>query len=147
MAVGARRTANGFLKLWNDIDQKNRCEASDLGDPINSGTSSPAERRPKPRKRVLLTGIVTYGGGAYSFGCTIRDLSETGARIAAAENSLFPPHFFLINIRDRVVYETRLVWKKGDEVGIAFKAAIPLLAITDPALAYLKRLWLAKAAS
>ena len=42
----------------------------------------PAERRPKARQRVLLTGIVAYANGAHSFHCTIRNLSETGARLA-----------------------------------------------------------------
>ena len=49
-----------------------------------------AERRPKTRKRVLLTGIIAYGDGAHSFHCTIRNLSESGARLAVANSTLFP---------------------------------------------------------
>jgi hypothetical protein len=104
-----------------------------------------AERRPKTRKRVLLTGIVVYGNGAHSFHCTIRNLSETGARLAVDGNAQFPSDFYLINIRDRVAHEVKLVWNRGAEIGVTFKSTIPLGGITDPALAFLKQLWLTKA--
>ena len=106
-----------------------------------------AERRPKPRSRVLLSGIVAYGDGAYSFDCSFRNLSETGARVVVGRTSQFPSQFFLINIRDRVAYDCKVVWNRGNEVGVTFKATVALSAITDPGLAYLKKLWLAKAAS
>src|SRR6187399_1947297 len=77
----------------------------------------PAERRPKARQRVLLTGIVAYANGAHSFHCTIRNLSETGARLAVGNNTQFPSDFYLINIRDRVVHEAKLAWNKGTEIG------------------------------
>jgi len=106
-----------------------------------------AERRPSPRSRVLLSGIVVYGDGAYSFDCAFRNLSATGARLAMGKNMQFPSQFFLINIRDRVAYDCEVVWNKAGEVGVTFKATIGLSTITDPALGYLKKLWLAKAAS
>ena len=105
-----------------------------------------AERRPKTRKRVLLTGIITYAEGAHSFDCTIRNLSETGARIGVGKNMQFPSDFYVINVRDRIAYDAKLVWNKGSEIGVTFKKVTPLAAITDPALAFLKRLWMAKAA-
>jgi hypothetical protein len=115
-----------------------------LGNDANDAPP-PAERRPKGRKRVLLTGIVAYAHGAHSFHCTIRNLSETGARLGLGDNTQFPSDFHLINIRDRIVYDAKLVWNKGSEIGVTFKAATPLDAITDPALAFLRKLWLTKA--
>jgi hypothetical protein len=106
-----------------------------------------AERRPSARSRVLLSGIVTYGDGAFSFDCSFRNLSKTGARVMVGINMQFPSQFFLINIRDRVAYDCKVVWNKGSEIGVTFKAVVALSAITDPRLAYLKKLWLAKAAS
>jgi hypothetical protein len=106
----------------------------------------PAERRPKSRKRVLLTGIVTYAEGAFSFDCTLRNLSETGARIAIGKNMQFPSDFYLINVRDRVAYDAKLVWNNSAEVGVTFKSTMPLAGISDPKLSFLKRLWMAKAA-
>ena len=112
----------------------------------DAGPPPPAERRRAPPRRVLLSGLVTYGDGAYSFDCTIRSLSKTGARVTSKQMQL-PAGFFLINIRDRVAYDCAVVWSKGGEVGVTFKATVSLSALTDPALAYLKQLWLAKAAS
>ena len=105
----------------------------------------PSERRPKSRKQVLLTGIIASVSGDSSFDCTIRDLSETGARIVAAKGAQIPPAFYLINVRDRVAYETGLVRSDGLEAGVIFKKTLPLSRLTDPALGFLKRMWLAKA--
>ena len=96
---------------------------------------------------MLLSGVVAYGDGAFSFDCAFRNLSATGARVVMGKNTQFPSQFFLINIRDRVAYDCNVVWNKGNEVGVAFKATVALSAVTDPGLAYLKKLWLAKAAS
>lgn len=114
-----------------------------MGDTDN--TPPFAERRPKPRKRVLLTGIIAYANGAHSFHCTIRNLSESGARLAVGSQAQFPSDFYLINIRDRVAYDAKLAWNKGSEIGVTFKSTLPLAGITDPALAFLKQLWLTKA--
>ena len=106
----------------------------------------PAERRPKSRKQVLLTGIIASPGGDSSIDCTIRDLSETGAKIVAAKGARIPPRFYLINIRDRVAYEAELVRSDSSEAGVVFKKTLPLSGLTDPALGFLKRMWLSKAA-
>ena len=103
------------------------------------------ERRPNRRKKVLLTGIITYADGAHCFDCTIRDLSETGARLAVGKNAQFPSNFYLINIRDRVAYDAQLIWNDGAQIGISFKKPISLSHCADPSLSYLKRLWLSKA--
>jgi hypothetical protein len=49
--------------------------------PQNGSKPPAAERRPKTRARVLLSGIITYGDGAFSFDCSFRNLSATGARL------------------------------------------------------------------
>jgi hypothetical protein len=105
----------------------------------------PAERRPKTRKRVLLGGIVTFAGGAQSFACTFRNLSENGARILVPKSVQFPSDFYLINIRAGLVYEASAVWNREGEVGVTFKKVLSLSDITDPSLGFLKRLWVSKA--
>ncbi|HET7084802.1 MAG TPA: PilZ domain-containing protein [Rhizomicrobium sp.] len=112
----------------------------------NDHMPPPAERRPKTRKRVLLTGIIVFNDGARSFDCTFRNLSETGARVAVGRNAQFPSDFYLINIRDRCAYEAKLVWNNGTEVGVTFHKTLPLGELTDPKLTFLKRLWMSKAA-
>jgi len=108
--------------------------------------SGPGERRPKNRKSVLLTGVIALAGGERSFDCTFRDLSATGARLAVGKSAQLPPDFYLINIRDRCVYQAKLVRTDGTEVGVTFQKTMPLADLSDPKLAFLKRLWMAKAA-
>jgi hypothetical protein len=115
-------------------------------EPNDPSQPPPAERRPTRRKRVLLAAMVTYADGARSFDCTIRNVSETGAQILMGKNAQFPSEFYLINIRDRVAYDAKVMWNNGIEVGVQFKKTYPLSDITDPSMSFLKRLWLSKAA-
>jgi hypothetical protein len=95
------------------------------------------ERRPKRRARALLQAIITYG---------IRDLSESGARLAIPKSFLFPSAFYLINVRARSVHDARVIWCGGAQAGVEFAKTFPLSEISDPQLGYLKRLWLERAA-
>ena len=101
----------------------------------------PAERRPSPRKRVLLRGVVTYLGGTHSFDCMIRDLSESGARISLSAVQPISSHVYLIDVRGRTAYEATVVWNKGMQLGLKFLKTLPLANVTDPELAYLAKLW------
>ena len=101
----------------------------------------PAERRPKPRRRVLLGGLVAYSDGARSFACTIRDLSATGARITLPPNLAVPAKIYLINLRDRTAHEGTIVWNKGAEAGVTFSQSFSIADLTDPKLNYLRKLW------
>jgi len=103
------------------------------------------ERRPHQRRRMLLGGIVVFGGGACAYDCSIRNLSESGAKLVCAKGVHPPPCFHLIMIRDRMVCEAKLAWSKGDAYGVTFKTRTPLSEITDPALGYLSQLWLSRA--
>jgi hypothetical protein len=40
-----------------------------------------SEKRVAPRRKVFLVGKIVYGGETYTIDCTIRDISETGARV------------------------------------------------------------------
>jgi hypothetical protein len=100
-----------------------------------------AERRPKARRRVLFGGIVTYFDGQHHIACTIRNLTPDGARISVPIRQPIPSNVYLINLKDRVAYESTIVWNTGSEAGLAFSKILPLAEITDPALAYLKKLW------
>ena len=49
-----------------------------------------ADRRPKSRRRALLGGVVVHSGGRFTIPCTIRNLSEDGARIAFKRGQMLP---------------------------------------------------------
>jgi hypothetical protein len=106
----------------------------------------PAERRPESRRRSLLGGRVTFDGGKKVFDCVIRDVSRGGGRITIPEGQTFPPHFHLINMRDRVVHECAVVWMKDGEAGLTFLETAPLGDLTGTKLDYMRTLWLERAA-
>jgi len=62
-----------------------------------------------------------------------------------AKGTHIPQHFYLINIRDRVAYEASLVRSESLDAGVVFKKILPLSGLTDPTLAFLKRMWMSKA--
>src|SRR5579859_2632888 len=103
------------------------------------------ERRPAPRTRVLLTGLIVYGHGAFTCDCKFRNLSAGGARIILKNAAALPARFHLINVRDGIAHESRLVWKKGSELGVRFENTFSLSAKPDFFFQRLRKLWLAKA--
>ena len=96
------------------------------------------ERRPAPRRRVLLGGMAVYAQGRHSFPCTIRSISPRGARIGFAADQAVPSSFHLINLRDRTVHQASMVWSTRDECGIALKDGVPMDALPHD-LHFLKR--------
>ena len=110
-----------------------------------SWTKTEPERRPEVRQRVLLRGLIVYGTGAFTCDCTFRNLSASGARIKVPQLLEFPSRFHVINIRDGVAYDSRVIWNKGLEIGIKFEAGMSLVEDTSHLKRQLKRLWLAKA--
>jgi hypothetical protein len=99
-----------------------------------------AERRPKPRKRVLYGGRVVYQDGAHHFDCTIRDISETGARIALKPGQPIASKVYLIDTRSRIVHESRVAWNNGREAGLQFLNTFAVSSIDNKDLLYLRRL-------
>jgi hypothetical protein len=99
-----------------------------------------AERRPSPRRRVLLGGVATYENGAYTLNCQIRDLNEKGARIMVSSKQSLPEELYLVIMRDHMAHKARLVWRKGDEAGLQFITTEDIRRITDPNLKYLSQI-------
>ena len=102
-----------------------------------------ADRRPNPRKRVLFGGVVVHDQGSYSFNCKIRDLTAEGARIAIPAGQALPSEIYLINLRNQTCHKSKVIWLRGAEAGLTFLSSFDLQTTTDPALGYLKRIWLA----
>lgn len=100
-----------------------------------------AERRSRPRKRVLLSGIITYDQGTYALNCRIRDLSETSAKVSLPDSVSLPQEFYFINMKNQTAHKARVVWRKGDEAGLALDSTHDLRNLSDPALAYLAQIW------
>ena len=100
-----------------------------------------AERRAKPRKKVLFAGVIVYGEGRYSINCRIRDLTDTSARIALPATQNLPEEFYFINVKERSAHKARMVWRGKGDAGLALEAGCDLRTLTDPKLAYLVQIW------
>lgn len=100
-----------------------------------------ADRRPKSRRRALLGGVVVHSGGRFSFPCTIRNLSEDGARISFKRGQMLPSEFFLVDTWAGQGHRARIAWVTASEAGVAFCDSFDMNAIEDAALGYLKRFW------
>ncbi len=98
-------------------------------------------QRKTPRKKTLLGGKVVYGDGQHVRDCTIRDLSETGAKIAIPKGECIPTRVFLIDRRTPIAYEATVSWIKAPDFGLTFLKAHSLKGDVPPELDYLKRLW------
>jgi hypothetical protein len=104
--------------------------------------NSGIEQRKAPRKKVLLTGKIIHDGGTIVFDCTIRDISATGARITLNQARAMPESFYLLDMVNRVAYESVTISERAGGFGLKFKKTLRLSEVTAPELRYLKRLWL-----
>jgi len=106
----------------------------------------PDNLRGAQRKRVLMSAVVCDDQGRQIQDCTLRDVSESGARIGFARMARPLQTLFLINVRERIVHRARLIWHNGFEAGIAFTGTTPLSSVADPSLSFLRKLWMDRAA-
>jgi hypothetical protein len=77
------------------------------------------EHRTAPRRRLLKTGKISFGGGAID--CTVRNLSETGAALEVNSPVGIPEQFTLVIEPDQIRVPCRVVWRKETRIGIHFE--------------------------
>lgn len=79
------------------------------------------ENRPS-RRRVLKTGVIAFADRFRSFPCTVRDLSEAGARLRVDNPAMVPHHFELLIEQDGFEAECEIAWRQDREIGVHFTA-------------------------
>jgi PilZ domain len=99
---------------------------------------APPERRPSPRRRALLAGLVVHSAGRFSFQCTIKDISATGMRIVFAASSFMPSQIEVVNRSNGTVYRCEVVWTKATSAGLKFLGTYNM-ADLPPELDFLRR--------
>jgi hypothetical protein len=144
--------APGELDAEDDPVEPTASSAESPGEPERPvAWTNPAEPAAAPqlenhrlarRSRVLMDGKIAYAQGARSIDCTIRDLSETGARVRLAGPEPMPESVVLIQMRSGIAYEATVVWARDKDLGLTFIAAHHLDDACPPAMAPLRRLWL-----
>ena len=77
------------------------------------------EHRTAPRRRLLKTGKISFGGGTID--CTVRNLSETGAALEVNSPVGIPEHFTLMIEPNHIHVPSRIVWRKDTRIGVYFE--------------------------
>lgn len=77
------------------------------------------EHRTAPRQRVLKGGRIVINDGFSTFQCTVRNLSDTGARVKVASIVGIPDSFELA-MDDGRKFACTVVWKTATELGVKF---------------------------
>ncbi len=78
------------------------------------------EQRRSRRFRVLKTGRIIVGDKAHKIDCTVRDLSETGARLVVPSSTFGIPAEFQLVIGDAPPRACRVVRRTMSDIGVQF---------------------------
>lgn len=82
------------------------------------------------RLRVLKSAKIISNLSQSAVDCTVRDLSETGAKLLTAKAADLPDEFRIIFTQDNTIRDALVKWRKVGELGIVFtseaKRAPPL---------------------
>jgi len=78
------------------------------------------EHRTAPRRRLLKSGRISFGGGA-AIDCTIRNFSETGAALEVSSPVGIPERFTLVVEADHGHLPCRVIWRKEKRIGVHFE--------------------------
>ncbi|SHH60344.1 PilZ domain-containing protein [Bradyrhizobium erythrophlei] len=77
------------------------------------------EKRAAPRHRVLKRGSLAFSDGG-GLDCTVRNISQTGARIDIASPVGVPEVFTLVIEVDHFMRRCHAVWSNERHIGVAF---------------------------
>ncbi len=79
------------------------------------------DKRRSQRQRVLKSGKIIFANGSFSVDCTIRNLSETGARLQVPTTVAIPDRFTFVDNHGGTRRAAKIVWRKADMIGIHFE--------------------------
>ena len=77
--------------------------------------------RAAPRIRTLLQARIEFNNGANTVECTVRDLSEAGARLQVPDSVTLPPNFVLFIPKQGRRHQALLRWHRQGFVGVEFQ--------------------------
>jgi len=76
------------------------------------------EKRTVARQRVLKQGTLAFAGGRVD--CTVRNISEGGARLDNVNPMVLPPSFLLVIKNDQFERHCHPVWIRDNQMGVVF---------------------------
>ena len=99
-----------------------------------------AVRRRPLRKKTFLGGLIASRNGSLVFDCTIKDISEEGAKVKLAGADMGLKHLYLIVPARQIVHECQVMRSQCNEHGLKFLASYRLEMLQSTDLLFLKRL-------
>jgi hypothetical protein len=97
----------------------------------------PVERRRVTRQKSLLRGTIHFNNRRSALDCLIRDISPYGARLVFSDAVTVPDVFEIAIPQKEQTLRAHVIWRHGNEVGIAFaqhaqvEAPTPARDLTD----------------
>jgi hypothetical protein len=73
--------------------------------------------------------------------CIIRDFSSGGARLRISAATTLPPNLGLLVIKEGLLFDATVAWRRGDETGLVFVRQYDLRGDVDPARRGICALW------
>lgn len=77
------------------------------------------EKRAVPRRRTLKGARIVVNDGFSTFQCTVRNLSEQGAKLQLASIIGIPDQFTLM-LDDKQSFACTVIWRRETEIGVTF---------------------------
>jgi hypothetical protein len=109
---------------------------------VNTGAvvqnESLVDQRDEIRRRTLLVGKIVYGQDNQVTDCIIRDLTESGARVAVSSPGSIPDKLTLVESKNFSAYEARVAWRRDKLLGLSFDQTL-FLNSKEAILLYLLR--------
>lgn len=86
--------------------------------------STTVVERTKSRRRILKSGVIAYSGRQVTIKCTVRDMSECGARLIVEGAVEAPDTFELLIDLDGIEVECKIAWRRGKDLGVTFTGPV-----------------------
>jgi len=75
---------------------------------------------------------ILFNKGMMKVDCTIRNISDGGAKLEVSGAVALPDHFDLHIPQKNVTRHVRLAWRHGDACGVAYVDALPVDTLVPP---------------
>ena len=112
---------------------------------MSERTTDQIEARAGRRRTMLLGGLLVHGSALLATECTLRDLSEGGARVQVSTFTIITAPVALLVVRLDRAWAARVVWQAGLLMGLRFERAIELNPDdTSEPDRTVRRLWVAR---
>jgi PilZ domain len=95
-------------------------DARAAGGGTASQSALEAEHRSGRRQKQLKSGIIVMNDRRSTLACTIRDISESGARLKLGSVVNLPQDFELILVNERKIVPVQKCWHSHPECGVSF---------------------------